>query len=57
MTGHAFAALARAVPGVRIADYATTRDRAFITRDGRSTFALVFTAPAAGFGGSSTSAR
>ena len=53
VTGHAFAALARAVPGVRIADYATTRDRAFITRDGRSTFALVFTAPAAGFGGSS----
>ncbi len=51
-TGRAFAALARAVPGVRIADYATTGDRAFVTRDGRSTYALVYTAPVAGFGGS-----
>jgi len=50
-TGRAFAALARAVPGVRIADYATTHDRAFITRDGRSTFALVYTTPVTGFGG------
>jgi putative drug exporter of the RND superfamily len=52
-TGRAFAALARAVPGVRIADYATTHDPAFVTRDGRSTFALVYTAPATGFGGPS----
>jgi RND superfamily putative drug exporter len=52
-TGRAFAALARAVPGVRIADYATTHDPAFITRDGRSTFALVYTAPVTGFGGPS----
>ncbi len=51
-TGRAFAALARAIPGVRIADYATTGDRAFVTRDGRSTFALVYTAPVTGFGGS-----
>src|SRR6266568_1104248 len=50
-TGRAFAALARAIPGVRIADYATTHDPAFVTRDGRSTFALVYTAPVAGFGG------
>ena len=50
-TGRAFAALARAIPGVRIADYATTRDPAFVTRDGRSTFALVYTAPVSGFGG------
>ena len=50
-TGRAFAAVARAVPQVRIADYATTHDRAFITRNGRSTFALVYTAPVAGFGG------
>jgi putative drug exporter of the RND superfamily len=50
-TGRAFAALARAIPDVRIADYATTRDPAFVTRDGRSTFALVYTAPASGFGG------
>jgi putative drug exporter of the RND superfamily len=50
-TGRAFAALARAVPGVRVADYATTHDRAFITRDGRSTFALVYTTAVTGFGG------
>ena len=51
-TGRAFAALARTIPDVRIADYATTHDPAFVTRDGRSTFALVYTAPVAGFGGS-----
>jgi RND superfamily putative drug exporter len=50
-TGRAFAAAARAVPHARIADYATTHDPAFITRDGRSTFALVYTPPADGFGG------
>ncbi len=44
-SGRAFAAIAAQLPGVRIADYATTHDRAFLTRDGRSTFALVFTAP------------
>jgi putative drug exporter of the RND superfamily len=42
--------VARAVPGVRIADYATTGNRAFVTSDGRSTFALVYTAPVSGFG-------
>ncbi len=51
-TGRAFAALARAVPDMRIADYATTHNKAFITRDGRTTFALVYTAPVDGFGGS-----
>ncbi len=35
-------------PGVRIADYATMHNRAFVTRDGRSTFALVFTPPRPG---------
>jgi RND superfamily putative drug exporter len=50
-TGRAFAALARAIPGVRIADYATSHDPAFVTRDGRSTFALAYTAPVSGFGG------
>ncbi|MGP0024639.1 MAG: MMPL family transporter, partial [Streptosporangiaceae bacterium] len=50
-TGRAFAALARAIPDVRIADYATTHNPAFVTRDGRSTFALVYTAPVNGFGG------
>src|SRR5438105_3434111 len=52
-TGRAFGALARAIPGVRIADYATTHNPAFVTRDGRSTFALVYTAPVSGFGGPS----
>ena len=50
-TGRAFAALGRAIPDARIADYATTHNPAFITRDGRSTFALVYTAAASGFGG------
>ncbi len=50
-TGRAFAAVARAIPGVRIADYATTHNPAFVTRDGRSTFALAYTAPVNGFGG------
>jgi RND superfamily putative drug exporter len=53
-SGRAFAAIARQVPGVRIADYATTHDRAFLTHDQRSTFALVFTAPQTGFGGPGT---
>ncbi len=52
-TGRAFGALARAIPNVRIADYATTGNRAFVTDDGRSTFALVYTAPVSGFGGPS----
>src|SRR5689334_4256355 len=52
-TGRAFGALARAIPGVRIADYAITHNPAFVTRDGRSTFALVYTAPVSGFGGPS----
>src|SRR5712691_154405 len=51
-TGRAFGALARAIPDVRIADYATTHSPAFVTSDGRSTFALVYTAPVTGFGGS-----
>jgi putative drug exporter of the RND superfamily len=50
-TGRIFAAAAAALPHARIADYATTHDRAFITRDGRSTFALIYTPPVAGFGG------
>jgi putative drug exporter of the RND superfamily len=50
-TGRAFGALARAIPDVRIADYATTHNPAFVTRDGRSTFALVYTATVSGFGG------
>ena len=40
--GRVFAA-GHAVPHVRIADYATTGDRAFVTVGGRGTFALIFT--------------
>ncbi len=50
-TGRVFAAVREAVPSVRIADFYATHDRQFVTRDGRTTFALVYTAPAAGFGG------
>ena len=46
-----FSALQRAMPGVRIADYATTGNRDFITRNGQTTFALVYTPPVTGFGG------
>src|SRR6266704_3556735 len=52
-TGRIFAAVAAAVPHARVADYATTHNRAFITKDGRSTFALVYTPPVTGFGGPS----
>ena len=50
-TGRVFAAVAAALPHARIADYATTGDKAFLTRDGRTTFALVYTPPVNGFGG------
>jgi RND superfamily putative drug exporter len=50
-TGRVFGAIRRAAGDVRIADYATTRDAAFVTRDGRTTFALVYTPPVTGFGG------
>jgi len=50
-TGRVFAAVAASIPHARLADYATTHNRAFVTRDGRSTFALLYTAPVAGFGG------
>jgi len=49
-TGKVFGALHAALPGARIADYATTHDRAFLTRNGRSTFALVYTAGNTSFG-------
>jgi len=43
--GRIFDAIRVGVPGVRIADYATTDNPVFLTRDGRTTFALVYTAP------------
>ncbi len=41
--GRAFAAAGRVERTARLVDYATTRDPAFATGDGRSTYALVFT--------------
>ena len=52
-TGRVFGALRTAMPGIRIADYATTHNPKFITRNGRSTFALVYTAADNSFGGPS----
>jgi putative drug exporter of the RND superfamily len=40
--GRAFAAVARQ-PGLRVADYASTGDRAFVGSDGRTSYGLVFT--------------
>jgi RND superfamily putative drug exporter len=50
-TGRVFAAVREAVPSVRMTDFYATHDRQFVTRDGRTTFALVFTQPTTGFGG------
>jgi len=41
--GTAFGSVAQAIPNSRIVDYATTGNRSFVTSDGRTTFALVFT--------------
>jgi putative drug exporter of the RND superfamily len=50
--GRVTAALQRALPGARVASYASTRDRTFVSRDGRTTFALVYPAQSdyAGYG-------
>ena len=50
-TGRVFGAIAASVPGLRVADYASTGNRAFLTGDDRTTFALVFTPPSNSFGG------
>src|SRR5882724_6743757 len=50
-TGRVFGAIPRAAGNVRLADYSATHDPAFVTRDGRTTFALVYTPPVTGFGG------
>ena len=39
----------RAIPGLRVVDYASTGDDRFITADGRRTFAVIFGPPVAGF--------
>jgi RND superfamily putative drug exporter len=38
-------------PALRFVDYGVTHDGAFVTNDGRSTFAYVYTPPAKSFGG------
>jgi len=49
--GRVFGAIARSVPGVRVADYSTTGNARFVTSDGHTTFALVFTRGSSSFGG------
>jgi RND superfamily putative drug exporter len=46
----AFAAARTAVPQARIVDYASTHDPLFVSRDGRSTFGLIFTPVEKSFG-------
>ena len=46
----AFAHARTAVPRVRIVDYASTHDPAFVSRDGRTTYALLFPPREKGFG-------
>src|SRR5215469_2933244 len=50
-TGRVFAAISATTPDVRIADYSSTRNPQLVTTDGRTTFALVYTPSAGGFGG------
>jgi RND superfamily putative drug exporter len=49
--GRVFGAIASQVPRVRVADYRSTGSARFVTRDGRTTFALVFVPPSTTFGG------
>jgi RND superfamily putative drug exporter len=46
----AFDAVRRAEPSLRVVDYGVTGNSEFVTNDGRSTYALVFTPPVNGFG-------
>lgn len=46
----AFAALGQKMPSLRLVDYFNTADRAFLTDDGRATFALAFEPPITSFG-------
>ncbi len=45
----AFGAVRTAFPGLRVVDLGATHDRAFVTRDGRTTFGLLYTPPPTGF--------
>jgi putative drug exporter of the RND superfamily len=53
IAARAFASLQHALPHVRIADYATTGDAAFVTKTGATTYALVYTPAVSGMGGPS----
>jgi RND superfamily putative drug exporter len=46
-----FDEIQQAVPGVRVVDYAQTKDAVFLTKDGRTTYALVYAPPPKGFTG------
>ena len=48
-TGRVFGAIRQSAPEVRIADFSATGDRQFITKNERTTFALVFTPPHSGY--------
>jgi len=48
--GRVFRSMASSVPDARLLDYGTTGSRGFVTEDGRTTFALIFTPPTSGFG-------
>ncbi|MFL6072771.1 MAG: MMPL family transporter [Mycobacteriales bacterium] len=45
--GHVLGAAHGAAPGTLVVSWASTGDRAFVTRDGRSTYALAWTPPSA----------
>ena len=47
--GRVFGSITASVPDARVVDYASTGSQRFVTGDGRTTFALVFTAPTTGF--------
>ena len=49
--GRVFGSIAASVPDARVVDDSSTGSARFITSDGRTTFALVFTAPVTGFSG------
>ncbi len=49
--GRVFGAIGSSVPGVRVADYSSTKSAQFVTKDGRTTFALVFIPPSTSFSG------
>jgi putative drug exporter of the RND superfamily len=48
--GRVFRSMAASVADARLVDYGSTGSRRFVTGGGRTTFALIFTPPASGFG-------